>query len=433
MPFYANVGYQFPLPNGVVTDGSVLLASSMPLHQLLRRKRDKHPHLQRLLFDPQLYLATLSPNQSRKQCVNLASYPWFGSASLGAYDSSQHDQKTWRDAAHAKIATAWRGVIPIADSEIDVATREAVSVQAALGCEAIILPSPLTNDPATAYDVELKWLDQGIAQHAAQEARVPVYATIAVADLCLRYADPTNNGLLELMADTVSARGVDGVYIVVEQGGEPAETRQCATMRTLWSLLQLVHLFRADCNLQVVVNFVGSYGLALSAAGARVWASAWYKSLHRLRLADQVAGGRAFPLYWSHASAVDINLERDFDALVGAGLLPVITDTTTASAGLLAAASQGVGVANVPAWRYQQSNVRTAAEHFFLSSVAAEQRLGALTALQDRLDFVEQWLSGALTRCQRVDSALGAQAKSRMTHVSAWLDAVRSHRRVHSI
>lgn len=104
MAFFANVGYKFPLPNNAIADGSVVLCSAMPAHQLLRRKRTQHAHMQRLVFDPQLYMAALSPNQARKQCITLASYPWFGSQ-LPTYDSTQQTQKEWKDAAENQIAT----------------------------------------------------------------------------------------------------------------------------------------------------------------------------------------------------------------------------------------------------------------------------------------------------------------------------------------
>ena len=432
MSFYASVGYKFPLPNNATADGSIILGSAMPMHQLLRRRRAHHPHMERLVFDPQLYMATLTVQQAQKQCLRLASYPWFG-VELPAYDSSQYSQKVWMANAEAQISTLWRAKPPSADHAVNKAVEEAIDFQVQLGCEAIILPSPLTADPASSYDTELDWLDRGVAYCRSEHIGLPVYATIALADLCIRYVDPTSNPLLDTIIDAVSARGVNGVYIVVEQGGEPPDSRQCATKRTVWSALHMAHLMRIDCRIVPLANFFGGAGLLVSAASGGTWASGWYKSLYRLRFADLAQGGRAYPMFWTHSCASDIHLEHDFDRIVAAGLLGLISDNTTASHGLLAAAAQGVPVAGIPPWRFQQSNVETAAEHFYMSSLAAEQQLATLSSLQGRLDHVENWLTSAVLSCQRLAVAMGQGSKTRMSHVSAWHDALRAHRTTHQV
>jgi hypothetical protein len=200
----------------------------------------------------------------------------------------------------------------------------------------------LTVDPTTDYSDELTWLDVALEYlHAQHYAEAPVFATVALADVCVRYSDPDGNALLNLILDNICARDVDGVYIIIEQGSESPTGRQCTSTRTLWSVLDLCHLLTEDCGLRVGVNFLGAFGLVCEAAGAEFWSSGWYKSTYRLRLADDLAGGRAYPLYWSLPPLLDIHLERDFDQLVQNGLLPLIADETVASEGLLQAAEQG--------------------------------------------------------------------------------------------
>lgn len=281
--------------------------------------------------------------------------------------------------------------------------------------------------------MELEWLDRSLAYCRAQDITLPVFATIALADLCVRYADPTNNALLDTIVDSVSARGVDGAYIVFEQGGEPPDSRQCATKRTIWSALHLTYLLRHDSNVTSLINFIGNAGLLVSATSGGTWASGWYKSLYRLRFADQGATGRAYPMFWADPCAIDVHLEQDFDKIVTSGLLGTIATLTGASAGLLSAAAQGIPVAQVPAWRFQQSNVDTAAEHFYMASMAAEQQLNVVSTLKDRLDYVENWLVGADAGCRSIGTALGGTFKTRMNHVSSWLDALRAHRATHQI
>lgn len=442
MPFYSTLGYTEKLPGTACPTGSVLLCGAMPMHQLQRRQpkpskrkkqtAPKYAHMARLLFDPQLYLAGLDVNQAPKACAKLATYPWFGLTSqLTTYHSSQQKQADWMRGALARIGSVWTGKVPSATSDVQLGVRECVDLQLGLGCEAIILPSPLTWDPSTSYVAELEWLDEGLS-YARTVTQLPIYATVALADLCLRYSEPDTNQLLELIADAVSARGLHGVYLVVEQGSEAADTRQCANSRVLASILHLTHLFAKDCDMAVVVNFLGVFGAVCQAVGATLWSCGWYKSLHRLRLADQGAPGRAYPTYWTMSGGFDVNMDTDFDALVKGGMLAAISDQTPASAGLLAAAARGVSSKQVGAWAYSQSNIGTCTEHFIYSAIAADTRFTALPAPQ-RVQAAEQWLTNAATTAGNALALLGSGAKTRATHVQAWLDALRYYRRIHNV
>lgn len=443
MAFYATAGYKFTLPPGATPVGSVVLSGALPMHQLQRRqpkspkkppkvpKPPKYPHMVRMLLDPQLYLAGLDVNQSPKQCAKLSTYPWFGVPAAQVYDSGEQTQKKWMDEAVATIRGRWPGKPPTDPAVIKLGAEECVDLQLALGCEAIILASPLTHDASTSYDEELAWLDAGLA-HARAHTDRPVFATVAITDVCLRFTDPENNQLLDLISDAVSARGVDGVYFVVEQASEAADTRQCGNVRTLASVLHVVHEFAKECELTVVTNFLGMFGVACVAAGASVWSCGWYKSLHRLRLADQGAPGRAYPTYWSTPAAIDIHLDTDFDKLVGAGMLPAIADRTAAAAGLLAAAARGVSSKNVAEWAYQQSNVTACTEHFFQASIAFDGQLQAMANPQ-QVVAVEKWLAAAAAQVPKVLATLGSGSGTRTSHVTAWLDAFRHYRRVHNV
>ena len=71
MAILINFGYQFPLKENIIPDGSMLLANSIAMHQLERRNLSKYKHFENLYFDPQLYLAGLDPNQSPKACAKI--------------------------------------------------------------------------------------------------------------------------------------------------------------------------------------------------------------------------------------------------------------------------------------------------------------------------------------------------------------------------
>jgi hypothetical protein len=243
----------------------------------------------------------------------------------------------------------------------------------------------------------------------------------------VRYTVPTENRLLDLIADSISAREVDGVYIVLEQSSEPNETRHCGDIRSLHSMLTLVHYLSRDAGLRVVVNFMGAFGLALEAAGAEKWASAWYKSLYRLRLADTLSTGRAYPLYWSYHSILDVHMESDFDILANNGKLALVYDNTPPATGLLTAAETGTPVKQVPAWAYRQSNVTAAREHFFQSAIQAEN-LHLLIDETDRINFVQEWLENANDSTNTVSKALGNGIKTKTQHVNAWYQAFLNYR-----
>lgn len=437
MPFYINLGYHFAVPNksGVelVPDGSILTASSMPMHQLERRKKlGGYPHLRRRLFDPQLYLAGLDANQSPSACAKMSSYPWFGVDGLQKYSSGQQQQGQWMTVTEQKIPTLWPGRPIDEEAIVQAMVEECITFQKRFGCQAIILPSPLTTDPHTNYDLELLWLDAGLEYVRTQGVDLPVFASIALSDLCLYYTEPTQSRFLDMVLDTVSARGVDGVYLVLEQSREQGETRHSSTTRALWSILHLVHLFSQEADLRVAVNFLGHFGLVCEAAGAEIWASNWYKSNYRLRLADKIKGGRTVPSYWSFPAAVDVHLKADFDKLNQAGLLSQIADRTEASNGLLLAASSGSSCSSVPDWRYSESNVAAAKEHFLRSSIRAANNLAGYQG-QKRLDFVEQWLGQAVEHAQTIEDILGKSAATSTKHVRAWADAFMSYRTDHNV
>ncbi len=434
MSFFVNIGYQFAIPPSVHPAGSIILCSAMPMHQLVRRRIDeRYPHPANRYFDPQLYLASLDPASCRKHCTVLSSYPWFGAEGTPEYDSGEQTQAQWRNSVQQMVHVTWPRAAPTDPNLISDVVRTCIDFQLDLGCAAIILPSPLTVDPGSDYSLELRWLDAGLDYaRNGLSTRVPVFATVAISDICLRFVAPSSNYLLDVIADTVSARGVDGAYLVLEQSGEPSDTRHCASTLPLASMLHLARLFSEESGIRVGVNFMGFFGLACEAVGAEFWASGWYKSLYRFRLADRMTAGRAYPTYWSYPAATDIHLENDFQILNEAGLVSAIADPTSAAQGLLRAARAGTPPADVPAWRYAQSNVAATQEHFLISAVNAEASLMGLPPAQ-RLDHIQRWLSTAANHAASIAALVGPSGRTKTAHVQAWLDAYSGFRSDHNV
>lgn len=359
--FYAPARFRMDIPAGLIgVDGGLIFPAGIPVHTLQRRDLSKkYPHLQRRLLDPQLYLAGLTAATSRRACVNLASYGWFLTSGLTPYESAKQAQAEWSRNAKAKIANAWKGTTPSTDVELATSILNCVQVQSVIGCECIILPSPLTTDQATDYAVEIGWLDQGLKIASQNASNLKRLATIALSDTCLRGFDPWSNQLLDVIIDQVTARMPDGAYIVIEQANE--QGYYCAHSNTVGSLLRLVYGLKQGGLAHVVVALSGMTGLLALAAGADAWSAGWYRGERRLRLTDlEDQEGRAVPSYYAHPLASEIHLQNDLDRLNRAGLLAGIADETPASRGLLRALRAGRSVNSVPEWLHRQSNVAAA-------------------------------------------------------------------------
>jgi hypothetical protein len=144
---YTPARYKMALPNGIQgVAGGVIFPAGIHAPALTRRGgsalEKKYPHMKNRLLDPQLYLAGLPAVTCRKACVNLASYGWFLSSGLQAYDSSKQSQSEWKNEAQARIHRGWKGNAPLTDQELSKSIMSCILLQENLGCEALILPGP---------------------------------------------------------------------------------------------------------------------------------------------------------------------------------------------------------------------------------------------------------------------------------------------------
>ncbi len=434
MSFLINLGYKFSFPPGVNPEGGILLGSKIAKHTLERRKIGKVPFLANRFFDPQLYMSSINAYECSDDCVKLSSYPWFGAKNVQEFESKEINQRQWKENAKKSILDSWLGEAPSDPVLVREMVKECINFQSTLGCSGIILPSPLTFDFSTDYGLELMWLDLGLEYIRSANIKIPIFATVILADSCLRLQDPSSNQLIQLILDSVSAREIDGVYFLIEQGNERQDMRYISNSRTLESALYITHMFAKVCQLRVITNFFGPFGLALESAGAEAWASDWYKSLVRFRLGDipKPTTAISWPSYWSYPLAADISLESEFELLVNAGLINRIKDITPASENLFRGVINRVPVSQIVDWRYAKSNVSAAIEHYELSVIQTEKLHNQYTGTK-RLDFVEKWLTDAVDLAQKVKEVLPKPSKTRVDHVYAWKDAFINYRRSQSV
>ena len=377
--------------------------------------------MKRHLLDPQMYLAGLNAIQCRKTCANLASYPWFLAKGLKPYESGKQTQPEWRKDVIGRIHKIWRGQEPTEEKEIVAAIRACVTVQTIVQCEAVILPSPLTADPASDYSTELDWLDKGLEIAKAEAKTVPHYASIAISDTCLRGIPALKNDLIEAIADNVSSRKLDGAYIVLELANENGY--YCTHSNTMSAFLRLVWALNAGGVKRIVVGLSGTAGLLALVAGASCWSTGWYRGQRRLRLTDFVdAGGRALPTYYSHPVATEFHLQNDLDRVTKAGLLGRVADETPASKNLLRALRDGKTVSDVADWRYTKSNVQTASEHFIRVCVRETERISDMNASELR-DYGRDWIYKAEKLTTDLFKVGSFNARTELNHQQAWKKA----------
>lgn len=421
--FFVSAKYQMSIPESVTgVGGGLILPSGVAHHTLSRRNLErKYPHLARRLLDPQLYLAGLNASRCRKACANLASYGWFGMNSLSSFDTSQQTQAQWRAQAQSSVAESWIGAPPTASTDIEETIRLSVDTQVAIGCEALLLPSPLTTNPATNYSAELQWLDSGLDIASRAAPNVARIVTVAISDTCLRGMRPGDNGLIDAIVDQVTSRAPEGAYLVLEEANE--DGYYCTHPNTVGAVLRIIHGLKLGGIRRVVVSFAGTAGLLALAVGADTWSTGWYRGERRLRLVDfEQQEGRAVPAYYSHNLAGEFHLESDLDRATRAGFLSRIADVTVASEGLVRALERGASTSAVPDWQYRQSNVAASIEHFL---IVMSRETGVLSALNDNacLDYAQRWLENADNLASALYSVGSFNSRTSLNHQRSWREA----------
>jgi hypothetical protein len=425
--FYYNTKFQFALPDQSPTDfgGGVIAASAMPAGQLTRRVRagfKKYPYLKHRLFDPQLYLAGLDKNIAPKTVSKLATQPWFGRHEVPEYDSKEHGSlKGYKDTFQKDLLKTWRGKAVSTDRAIERAVRDCVEYQIELGCEGVILPSPLAGVESFAYETETRWLDAGVDIVKEMRLSIPVYATVAISDATLRGVDGFQNPLLASIAGQIATRReLAGAYIVVEQSTDSGYA--CTARDVTTGLLVLSDDLARGAGKQVLVNYMGTFGAVMAAAGTSIWTSGYFRSQRRFRLADYEENtARAMPRYFSYAMAGDIGLEKHLPSAFaqdpGKRLFDPLNELNEP---LFRALSAKKYPGSVPQWEYRTSNLAAASAHYLTvhSRLAAE--IDALS-LDKRLDFIRRWLRRAANIATGLAGDGMRPPYTDSTHQAVWL------------
>lgn len=417
---------QLKIPGNVTgVSGGIIYPIGVAYHSLIRKDINKqYPYLARRLLDPQLYLVKLDPYSCRKKCTYLATYPWFPRKPFTSFNSGEHNQREWQGKLEEKVHELWIGQLPKTVKEIEQTILSCLQVQADLGCENYILPSPLTVDQTTDYSIELQWLDAGLKVSKQINNNKGVLATIAISDSALRLIEPWENELIDLIIDQVSSREPDGAYIVLEQSNE--QGYYCTHHNTVGCLLRLVHGLKTAGLKRIVVAYTGTAGFLSLLAGADTWSSGWYKSERKLKLTDIEDGdGRAYPAYYSHSFASEFNVENDLDHAYKKGLLPAIQELTSASDLLLAALKSGKKVSKVAEWEYRPANVTAAKEHFVSAAINRTAEIANLSK-GELFTYGLNWLENAKSLAEIISKLDNRHPRTEVNHQSSWHKAFKT-------
>lgn len=417
--YFFNARFKFKVPP--ITPpilGSIVAASAISPVDLQKRQFEAHTHLRRHLLDPQLYMASIDPALDPKTVARLAAYPWFHGQGVPKYDSGRYsNRKDWKKKHEPALVDKWTRTIPTDPATIRAAARSAVEFQLKIGCEVIVLAGPLTTMVDQTLQAELAWIDAGLESCEQLNVKCPVFATIAVSEDVLQ-APALKNPIVHSLSNQVAARNqLAGAYFVLEQLDPNGYF--CTSKDALMSLLILVDDLYRGARKNVIVNYVGTFGLVAKAVGAEIWSSGYY--LTQRRFSRKRTDGRARPRYHSMQLAGDIGLEKDLDSIQQATLADKFMTPSNADAVLRAALKKGKTTANVPEWEYSQSNIGAAQEHYLEVASDAGTKLEKM-APAERQKWVHDWLRNAVYLVSVLKQKGLVTAATDTSHQKVWLD-----------
>lgn len=425
--YFYNLRYELSLRSGCATVGvgSVIQASAMPLAQLERRYKSfkKFGHLQRRIFDPQLYLSRLDAHRAGGSAAKLATYPWFGVADVPEYNSDHQTLAEYKAETAPHLLTNWRQR-PVDDlREVRQAAKSAIEFQMRLGCEIVILPVPMIDSLQDFFAHAAEWIDEGIEACKELRVNIPIYATVAISDTLLRGTTATREALVGTITGHISTRvELGGAYIVVEQSSE--DSYCCQSYDTCEAILLLIDDIVRGAGKRVFINYAGSFGPVAIAAGAWAFASGYFRSQRRLKLADfDEVEGRAFPRYFSLPLMGDVSPDAELDQLAAAGRFKLVRTATEAAHPLNTTLDSGGRTEEVPTWAYSQSNLSGAIPHYSEVMNGFALHLDNQTS-SERAEFVHKVLRRSVDIAAMLRSESPRLRKADLTHQQVWLNAL---------
>ncbi len=410
---------------GDTYQGVILNPSAFERSSGMRRALEGKVNAEIFLFDPQLYLLDLQfpagvfPTFAK----NLGTYPWIG-IEPPDFDSGQLRQFVEGE-EELPVEARWKErKDPL--SQWDVTVREAVNHQVNMGCDAIILPAPLIQDPETNLERDFDLLERAIQIATPLRGEKPLYASVPLADGLLAHHDFLENPLIEAIPDTLSAMaGLTGVYIPFLQVSA-TEQERVASQNGPGSLMRLARRFGSRTDLKTIFNFTESLGIVLHALGAQGYASGYNRKQRRLHISDFIpkkGGGGAFPKFYSMELCTDFLPSRGMERIAKKRLLsPMMRDVTNSSRPLFEALKAKKSVNDsVPDWAEIPGNIAAARHHYFEQHSRSHERVpDAEAAIAWLQDAEKNW---AYLQ-QRFSGDPGGPLEATANHLEPWRTAL---------
>lgn len=411
---------------GSTYEGVILNPSAFERKSGMRRVLAGQVDAEMFLFDPQLYLLDLQfpADVCPKFAKNLSTYPWIGLVPPD-FDSGQLRQFVEGEEEQS-IEQRWKDrKDPL--SQWTLTVREAVNHQVEMGCDAIILPAPLIQDPETNLERDFDLLEKAIEVASPLTHGKPLYASIPLADSLLMHRDFLENPLIEAIPDTLSAMtGLAGVYIPFLQIATFPDQERMASQNCPGSLMRLARRLGSRTHLKAIFNFTESLGIVLHALGAQGYASGYNKKQRRLHVSDffpSKGGGGGFPKFYSLELCTDFLPSRGLERISKKRLLgPLSKDETNSSAPLFKALKARKPLSDsVPEWDEVQGNIKAARHHYFEQHTRSHERV-------PDIDVALAWLQDAEKGWsylqQRFSEDPGGPLEPAANHLTPWRKAL---------
>lgn len=427
MPLLINLGHhsqthQFGLDN----EYRLLYPSSKNCEQYWRTDNLQDEHGFKLLFDPQLYLATgIDPERTGKLAPKLATYSWFPT-SADEYDSGQSTVREWMNDVESDLE--WDSVLPTDEDWIRASIQNALEFQQKINCYRYILPAPIiTGSVEESLEQYLRWAELGA--EVAREMSLEVLHSLPIMDYLMLMEGP-DSSILQTVLDNLVASTESGLYLTVIRSSN-AEKR--LANRDVVASCLYTSLTMANIQRELWLNGLDDLGYLCVAAGATGFATGPYNKQKRTCLQDFFpGGGRQLPRFYSHDLVGDLYAQRDLLKLQHSHLTRLVkNDVSPASANLhlwleaITRVAPGAETPNIPAeWRETPNNVSSSHSHRLQ---LLRKRTEEMEQLERplRLERALVWLQSAVANAALIHNKIGAGVLDEdFQHLEVWLAAL---------
>ncbi len=402
MSYFFNLRYQWSIDPSINLGGVTFCASGLDMESFFRRETIEN-QTQEKIFDPQLYLIDLDPKNSPVACSRLSSFPWFPASCI---EQAELGYREWMKQVKESIEDNWSPELPTDFEEIKERAFKCLEFQIQIGCSILVAPSTLIKNPSTSLDYEMQWIDASLDAYAEIGSDLPIYATLAISDLCLKEKKPFDNPFLELCFDQLSSRPeLDGIYFVLERS-TPGQKR-LINLNTVESILTLAYIFTEKIGFDFFTNYCEEFGFITLGAGGTHFGSDDTVKGRRLHLQDFVerGGGTNYPYIFSLNNFSDFRPITDLQKISDIGFFNSLNIESTRFSNDLIEAIRNKRPVTVPEWQESLNNVGRAKNHYIECLKDQVDSIAEMN-LNEKINYIHQMLISAEMRMNYLETRI---------------------------